>query len=148
MFGYVKQSGAGRVKIYSRSAGHDGQDLPAPPSRGGGTTPEADKGAGDLPTGVAEEIILVVEDEEQVRPYDGRCPARPSRSIIQAGDANQALEQIAVQPRLDLLFTDIVMLGGTGCGETLSSAGVDARSAPSPRPAPRGPASSECRAGA
>jgi CheY-like chemotaxis protein len=35
-------------------------------------------------------------------------------TVVQAGDGQQALEQFAMQPRIDLLFTDIVMPGMTG----------------------------------
>ena len=35
-------------------------------------------------------------------------------TVVPAGDAAQAIDQFAIQPRIDLLFTDIVMPGMTG----------------------------------
>jgi len=114
VFGYVKQSG-GHVKIYSEIGQGTTVKIYLPRHLGNaGNLPEADKTADELPRGHAGEIILVVEDEEQVRHMTVDALRDLGYTIIQASDANQALEQIAVQPQLDLLFTDIVMPGMNG----------------------------------
>ncbi|MCY7313317.1 MAG: response regulator [Pseudoxanthomonas sp.] len=108
VYGYVKQSG-GHVKIYSelgqgstiklylpRHLGH------APPA-----TPVGDTEF--MPRGSLDQFILVVEDDQHVRHMTVDALRELGYTVVQASDANQALEQIRVQPHLDLLFTDIVM---------------------------------------
>ncbi|CUS46556.1 MAG: ATP-binding protein [Pseudomonadota bacterium] len=114
VFGYVKQSG-GHVKIYSEIDRGTTVKIYLPRHLGAaGSSPEPDKAREELPTGAAEEIILVVEDEDQVRHMTVDALRELGYTIVQASDANQALEQLAVQPQLDLVFTDIVMPGMSG----------------------------------
>jgi len=109
VYGYVKQSG-GHVKIYSEIGQGTIVKIYLPRHLGAtGAVTESEKGRAELPTGAVEEIILVVEDEEQVRHMTVDALRELGYTIVQAADANQALEQLAVQPRLDLMFTDIVM---------------------------------------
>jgi CheY-like chemotaxis protein len=55
------------------------------------------------------EVILVVEDDEKIRFLAVEALRDFGYTIIQASDAAQALAVLALQPRIDLLFTDIVM---------------------------------------
>ena len=55
------------------------------------------------------EVILVVEDDEKIRFLSVEALRDFGYTVVQAGDASQALAVLAVQPRVDLLFTDIVM---------------------------------------
>ena len=109
VFGYVKQSG-GHVKIYSEVDQGTTIKLYLP-RHIGGTIRESAAGepTDTLPTADAGQIILVVEDEAQVRHMTVDALRELGYTVVQASDANQALEQIAVQPRIDLLFTDIMM---------------------------------------
>ncbi|MDT9599931.1 CHASE3 domain-containing protein [Sphingosinicella rhizophila] len=113
IFGFVKQS-QGHVKIYSEVGQGTTVKLYLP--RHAGELPdEAVKASrGDIPAGQVEEIILVVEDDERVRHMSVDALRELGYTVIQAADGNQALEQLAIQPRIDLLFTDIVMPGMTG----------------------------------
>ena len=108
VFGYVKQSG-GHVKIYSeigrgttvkvylpRYTGEDKNVQPAPPS-------------GDIPRGDHNEIILVVEDNTQVRHMSVAALRELDYTIVQAATPSEALKQLELQPHISLLFTDVVM---------------------------------------
>ena len=114
IYGFVKQSN-GHVKIYSEAGQgttvklylprHIGEDQALVP---------AARAVSHIPDGHVDEIILVVEDEDRVRHMSVDALRELGYTVIQASDGNQALEQIAVQPRIDLLFTDIMMPGMTG----------------------------------
>ena len=106
--GFVKQSG-GHVKIYSEVGVGTTVKLYLPRSQsaedaaGAPSTPiEALRAAG-------EEIVLVVEDEERVRHLSVDALRELGYTVVQASDAAQALAALEIQPRVDLLFTDIVM---------------------------------------
>ena len=58
--------------------------------------------------------ILIVEDDPLIGMMLGDMLRELGYTVVQAADAAQAIEQFAVQPRIDLLFTDIVMPGMTG----------------------------------
>jgi signal transduction histidine kinase/ActR/RegA family two-component response regulator len=112
VYGFVKQSG-GHVKIDSElgkgttvsiclprySGAHDTAiELPPvarPPSRN-------------------QEVILVVEDEERVRHMTGEALVSLGYTVVLAPGPEQALEALASQSPLHLLFTDVVMPGMNG----------------------------------
>ena len=107
VYGFVKQSG-GHVKIYSEP-GHGTtvkvylpRLLKGEPAALGAPTP-------DLPRGHEEEIILVVEDDERVRHMSVDALRELGYTVVQASGAAQALEALAIQPKISLLFTDVVM---------------------------------------
>ncbi len=108
--GFVKQSG-GHVKIYSEP-GH-GTTLRLYLQRyvGAEGALDADKPAISAETAQARagEVILVVEDDEKIRFLSVEALRDFGYTIVQASDAAQALAVLAVTPRVDLLFTDIVM---------------------------------------
>ncbi len=108
VFGFLKQSG-GHIKIYSEIGEGTTIRLYLPRwfgvERGSETGPESM----DLPLGAADEFILVVEDEMRVRHMSVDALRELGYTVIQASNANQALEQLRQQPRIDLLFTDVVM---------------------------------------
>ena len=118
VFGFVKQSG-GQAKIYSEIDRGTTVRLYLP--RQFGEDAIADLGAEPdvVVQGDVSEIILVVEDEEQVRHMTVDALRELGYTVIQAADANQALELLRVQPRIDLLLTDIVMpeMGGNELAE-------------------------------
>jgi CheY-like chemotaxis protein len=57
------------------------------------------------------DIILVVEDEPFVRMIAVDLLAEQGRIILEAGNAEEALEILDAEDRIDLLFTDINMPG-------------------------------------
>ena len=108
--GFVKQSG-GHVKIYSEPGVGTTAKLYLPRLVG----PEVDFDAEAQPLSAesaqarAGEVILVVEDDEKIRFLSVEALRDFGYTVVQAGDASQALAVMAVTPRVDLLFTDIVM---------------------------------------
>ena len=109
VYGFVKQSG-GHVKIYSEPGQGTVVKIYLP--RHHGTEEEAASPApptADWPRAAASEVVLVVEDEPGVRHISVDALRELGYTVVQAADANQALEVLATQPRIDLLFTDVVM---------------------------------------
>ncbi|WP_375195741.1 CHASE3 domain-containing protein [Sphingobium sp.] len=114
VFGFIKQS-RGHVKIYSEPGEGTVIKIYMPRHYG----PEAAVGIpvpapAELPRARGEEIILVVEDEERVRHMSVDSLRELGYTIVQASDGEQALAMLAIQPRIDMLFTDIVMPGING----------------------------------
>ena len=107
--GFVKQS-HGHVKIYSEAGVGTTIKIYLPRNTG-----ELDVGdgqarlVGELPHGKADEIILVVEDDERVRHLSVDALRELGYTVVQAADAAQAMTVLTLQPRVDLLFTDVVM---------------------------------------
>ncbi len=109
VYGFVKQSG-GHVKIYSEPGVGTTVKLYIPRHFGDADTSATGEGDPvDLPRARGEEVILVVEDEERVRHMSVDTLRELGYVVVQAADANQALTVLTIQPRIDLLFTDIVM---------------------------------------
>ncbi|WP_371827087.1 ATP-binding protein [Bradyrhizobium sp. 184] len=110
VYGFVKQSG-GHVKIYSEV--------------GQGTTvklylPRLAMQAAGLeqvesspnPEAAQEETILVLEDDDEVRAYSVETLRELGYRVVEAHDGPSALRLLERQPRVDLLFTDVVLPGG------------------------------------
>ena len=108
--GFVKQSG-GHVKIYSEPGHGTTVKIYLPRLIGAEAIADAGPPALDPKTAQAKngEVILVVEDDEKIRFLSVEALRDFGYTCVQAGDASQALAVLAVTPRIDLLFTDIVM---------------------------------------
>jgi CheY-like chemotaxis protein len=107
--GFVRQSG-GHVKIYSELGVGTTVKIYLPRSFAAQGTAEAhSRPPVEPPRANGEEIILVVEDEERVRQLSVETLRELGYTVVQASDGAQALAVLTVQPRIDLLFTDIVM---------------------------------------
>jgi signal transduction histidine kinase/CheY-like chemotaxis protein len=107
--GFVKQT-AGHVKIYSELGVGTTVKVYLPRSTGeadAGETPA--RASQDLPHGRADEIVLVVEDEQRVRDFSVDALRELGYTVVHAPDAAEALRVLALQPRVDLMFTDVVM---------------------------------------
>ncbi|PWC41743.1 histidine kinase [Azospirillum sp. TSO22-1] len=123
--GFVKQSG-GAIRVDS--------------TVGQGTTfhlylPRADAPAADDSTAAAEglprgggEVVLVVDDEEDVRGVATLTLQDLGYTVVEASSPQKALEVLAEGGAVDLLFTDIVMPGGVN-GFELARAGLERRPA-------------------
>jgi CheY-like chemotaxis protein len=64
-----------------------------------------------FPEGATEETILVVEDDDDVRAYSVESLRELGYRVIEAHDGSSALRLLERQPRVDLLFTDVVLPG-------------------------------------
>jgi len=74
-------------------------------------------GAGkEAPPPGRREVVLLVEDDEGVRVLVRRMLTNHNYEVLEAGDAPEALAAAANAPRpIDLLLTDVVMPGLSGC---------------------------------
>ncbi len=112
VYGFVKQSG-GHVTIYSEPGHGTTVKLYFPRYRGSLERDEAGAG-GRPPESMSDEVVLVVEDNEDVRAYSVSILTELGYHVLEAADAEQGAA-IARQPgRIDLLFTDVVLPGRSG----------------------------------
>jgi CheY-like chemotaxis protein len=63
---------------------------------------------------VGSETVLVAEDEAQVRQFVERVLSRAGYQVRVAANGAEAIDLASSLPRLDLLFTDVVMPGMSG----------------------------------
>jgi PAS domain S-box-containing protein len=110
VYGFVKQSD-GHVKVYSEPGVGTTVRLYLPRFVGAESdldakVPAIDAGKARAKTG---EVILVVEDDEKIRLLSVEALRDFGYTVLHAAGATQALSILALQPRIDLLFTDIVM---------------------------------------
>ena len=110
VYGFIKQSG-GHAKIYSEPGLGTTVKLYLPRYVGTKIDSDVEEPVLKAETGHAKagEVILVVEDDEKIRFLSVEALRDFGYTVVQAGDASQALALLAVTPRVDLLFTDIVM---------------------------------------
>ena len=106
--GFVKQS-LGHVKIYSEVGNGTTVKLYLPRFRGSEEPAVKAKVEKELQAGRPEEVVLVVEDEEQVRQMSVEALRELGYTVLEAPGAVAALNLIDSRPDITLLFTDIVM---------------------------------------
>lgn len=107
--GFVKQS-LGHVKIYSEVGNGTTIKLYLPRFRGPEEpTVRVKQSARPLQVGTAQDVVLVVEDEERVRQLSVEALRELGYTVLEAPGAVAALEVIDERPDISLLFTDIVM---------------------------------------
>jgi CheY-like chemotaxis protein len=112
VYGFVKQSG-GHVTVYSEEGVGTTVKLYFPRHHGlaGATEASTDH---QIPRATESEIILVVEDNEDVRAYSAMILKELGYEVIEVADADAALAVLETDQRVDLLFTDVVLPGKTG----------------------------------
>ncbi|RUY62620.1 ATP-binding protein, partial [Mesorhizobium sp. M7A.F.Ca.CA.001.05.1.1] len=107
VFGFVKQSG-GHVNIYSEPG--EGTTIKIYlPRYFGAEEPAVPTGRGDNPAAPVAETILVVEDDARVRVSTVEAIRELGYTVIDAASGEEALQKLAENPKVALLFTDIVM---------------------------------------
>ncbi|TVR80766.1 MAG: PAS domain S-box protein [Rhodospirillales bacterium] len=111
VYGFVNQSGGhitvdsvvGKgttMKLYLRRSGASRDSRPdREPER-------AREGGGG-------ERILVVEDDDRVRKTAVRVLEKAGYRVVEAANATEALQRVAEMPRIDLLFSDVVLDDGS-----------------------------------
>jgi signal transduction histidine kinase len=110
VYGFVKQSG-GHVKIYSEVG--QGTIVKIYLPRLLAVTAQGEIEEEPItPEGIKEETILVVEDDDDVRTYSVESLRDLGYRVVEAHDGLSALRLLERQPRVDLLFTDVVLPGG------------------------------------
>ncbi|HEV8358426.1 MAG TPA: ATP-binding protein [Gemmatimonadales bacterium] len=112
VYGFVRQSG-GHVKLYSEPGVGTTVKLylPAAPAN---AKVEARRLAPPRPERGRGETILLVEDELSLRELTGGMLAELGYRVLEAPDGPDALAVLRREPRIDLLFTDMVLPGGLG----------------------------------
>ena len=111
VYGFVKQSG-GHVTVYSEEGQGTTIKLYLPRHLGEGAV-VAPRTA-PPPPGHGDEVILVVEDNEDVRAYSASILRELGYGVLEAADADGALAILAGDQPIDLLFTDVVLPGRSG----------------------------------
>ncbi len=112
VYGFVKQSG-GHVTIYSEEGQGTTVKLYFPRYIGDAVS---DKAPAEpvIPTSSEGEVILVVEDNDDVRAYSTMILSELGYLVIEALEADSALKILRSEQRVDLLFTDVVLPGKSG----------------------------------
>lgn len=112
VYGFVKQSG-GHIKIYSEVGQGTTVRLYFPRMRG---APVQDVGEELEPViaGEETEVILVVEDDTDLRAYISDLLSELNYKVLAAPNPTKALDILRSKTPVDLLLTDVVMPGMTG----------------------------------
>jgi PAS domain S-box-containing protein len=118
VYGFVKQS-KGHVKLYSEVG--DGTTVKIYLPRL--TSEPADEEAADpaLIPEAADEVILVVEDDADVRAYSVETLRELGYQVIEAFDGPSAVAALRAH-RIDLVFTDVVLPGGITGADVVAQA--------------------------
>ncbi len=110
IYGFAKQSG-GHLKIYSEVGHGTTARLYLPRGKAGVKTPIAPPAREAAPAGSGE-LILVVDDNDQVRSTVMAQLAELGYNALDAANGAAAIALLEARPGIDLLLTDIVMPGG------------------------------------
>ena len=110
VYGFVKQSD-GHVKIYSEAGSGTTMKLYLPRLAAGDAMLEPEREPSIAGTSGGE-IILVVEDDEDVRAFSTEMLREMGYGILEAGEAGTALRLLDANPNILLLFTDVGLPGG------------------------------------
>ena len=124
VYGFVKQSG-GHVKIYSELGSGTTVKIYLPRLYAAESSAAAEI-VPKVARGSAKEIILAVEDDPDVRRQTTGALRELGYQVLEASNGKEALEILATQPHVDLLFTDVGLPGGMN-GRQLSEAALKLR---------------------
>ncbi|HEY7238210.1 MAG TPA: ATP-binding protein, partial [Burkholderiales bacterium] len=111
VYGFMKQSG-GHAKIYSEVGRGTTVKLYLPrlvsadPATSGAEDPE------HVPGGRSDQLILVVEDDADVRRHAVAALRELGYGVLEAESGAAALRLLEAHPNLSLLFTDVGLPGG------------------------------------
>ncbi len=111
VFGFVKQSG-GHIKIYSEVGHGTTMRLYLPRADAKSIAIEAAAPEESFAVAKTSEIILLAEDDGAVRNVVARHLTRFGYRVLEAPNGPEALALLDRSPKIDLLFTDLVMPGG------------------------------------
>jgi CheY-like chemotaxis protein len=112
VYGFVKQSG-GHVTICSEPRRGTTVKLYFPRYRGS-TPVQPIETERVIPTASSDEVVLVVEDNLEVRSYSVMVLTELGYRVLEAEDAPSALQVLQGGTDVDLLFTDVVLPGKSG----------------------------------
>ncbi|MET3911615.1 signal transduction histidine kinase/CheY-like chemotaxis protein [Bradyrhizobium sp. S3.3.6] len=112
VYGFVKQTG-GHLKLYSEPGLGTTAKIYFPRASKTPRSPKADgpKKLDHVPLACEGEVILVVEDDEDVRNYTVSSLRELGYVVFEAIDGTSALEIVEREARIHLLFTDLGLPG-------------------------------------
>lgn len=110
VYGFIKQSG-GHVKIYSEVGEGTTIKLYLPRYHCTGDVAETRSETREVPRGRGE-LVLVVEDDPDVRDYSVEMISDLGYSVLSAPDGATALRLLYSNREVSLLFTDVGLPGG------------------------------------
>lgn len=108
VYGFVRQSG-GHVKIYSELDAGTTVKVYLPRYFGPADAAPPVVPVEELPHGLPGELILVVEDEDQVRRMSIESLRELGYDVLEAAGGEEAMSLLRARPDITLLFTDVVM---------------------------------------
>lgn len=111
VYGFVKQSG-GHVKIYSEPGVGTVVKMYLPRSAKDRVEARPASNAAEADLRGHGETVLVVEDDPLVRSHVAAQIAALGYSVVEAMDGRAALAVLDSTPKVDLLFTDVILPGG------------------------------------
>ena len=111
VYGFVKQSG-GHVKLYSELGQGTTVKIYLPRHLTGEEPAELDVAVGALPQGDAAELVLLVEDDADVRAYSAELVRELGYRVLEAPTGAAALQLLERHEGVRLLFTDVGLPGG------------------------------------
>ncbi|MET0545504.1 MAG: CHASE3 domain-containing protein [Caulobacterales bacterium] len=127
--GFIKQSG-GHIRIYSEVGSGTTVNIYLPRLVEADTRasmPSASAAAEVVVTGATKgETVLLVEDNEGVREYARKALEELGYKVLESEDARSAMEIITSPERIDLLFTDVILVGGVN-GRQLATQAAEYR---------------------
>lgn len=110
VYGFIKQS-SGHVRIYSEVGEGTTVKLYLPRYRGAEDLTDESAETRGVPRGRAE-VVLVVEDDPDVRDYTVEMVSDLGYTVLTAVDGASALRQLDSHREVALIFTDVVLSGG------------------------------------
>jgi signal transduction histidine kinase len=112
VYGFAKTAG-GHVKIHSELGVGTTVKLYLPESSDRSILPQAEAETTSSHAASGHEMILVVEDDEDVLAVTAESLRELGYQVVTAADAARALEILRGDQPIDLLFSDVIIPGGT-----------------------------------
>jgi PAS domain S-box-containing protein len=112
VYGFAKQSG-GHVTIDSVEGKGTTVRLFLPRHHGA-AEPRGTPSKSLAPLGRRDEVVLVVEDNAEVRTYSRSLLEELGYAVLEAAEAREAVDILKTDAPVDLLFTDVVLPGMSG----------------------------------
>ncbi|TCR67856.1 ATP-binding protein [Rhizobium sp. BK376] len=120
VYGFVKQS-KGHVKIYSEVEEGTTVKIYLPRLYSDGADEDVVE-APAIPEAAAGEVILVVEDDPDVRAYSVESLRELGYHVLEAKDGPAALQALSSHGKVDLIFSDVVLPGGMSGADVVAKA--------------------------
>jgi PAS domain S-box-containing protein len=111
VYDFAKQS-RGHVKIYSEVGDGTTIKIYLPRFHSHVSEAEEEETVGAPVRGRRSEVILVVEDDEDVRTYSTETVSELGYQVLEAANAREGLKMLEAHPEVALLFTDVGLPGG------------------------------------